>query len=535
MNSKFSLIFMPLLLILSMLSTPLFATNDMSIIAEFQGEHHYSGYGNTLESLDFNGDGYTDLAVFSQSYGYTEGVGGRCGKVYIYYGGPNFCSATNPSLTLTGATDRAILNMYNVGDINGDGYDDLCVYDYAPLPSREDIRIRFYFGGRDDLDYPDHVIFLPWNSYVLRVSKIGDFDGDGFGDVGLHYVLRQPPAVQKYSIMWGGSLEEEIILEYTENNAISSICGIGDINGDGYKDFSLGFTNPDPITGYHKIRIYHGNPDRDFSDYDVLIQTQEPITKDCRPIGDVNGDGFDDFMGYYSNDGMHAWLGGTNIAYDTPSFNFLPGWSGDVASRCLKFGDLNGDGFDDVVGTNYNQGRFSVWMGSEQMNGTSDLIKISGYDNFGYGIAVGDFNADGFCDIAIGAHKPSPYSNDRDFRGYVFIYGGNEHLQDTTVSNDDLVAPQVKDQLHISISPNPVRTSDGVALLTATSKKPLAVIEGTLSIFNIKGQLVYRENIPVNHSKVEHNINLQQFATGIYLCQMSLGEKQATKKLIIIK
>ncbi|HHV37856.1 MAG TPA: T9SS type A sorting domain-containing protein, partial [Candidatus Cloacimonetes bacterium] len=98
-----------------------------------------------------------------------------------------------------------------------------------------------------------------------------------------------------------------------------------------------------------------------------------------------------------------------------------------------------------------------------------------------------------------------------------------------------LVAPQVKDQLHISISPNPVRTSDGVALLTATSKKPLAVIEGTLSIFNIKGQLVYREKIPVNHSKVEHNINLQQFATGIYLCQMSLGDKQATKKLIIIK
>jgi len=47
-------------------------------------------------------------------------------------------------------------------------------------------------------------------------------------------------------------------------------------------------------------------------------------------------------------------------------------------------------------------------------------------------------------------------SGNHDFRGYVFIYGGNEYLKDTTVSNDDLVAPQVKDQLHISISPNPV-------------------------------------------------------------------------------
>jgi len=44
------------LTLLGVLFSPLFAINDMSVIAEFQGEHHRSGYGFTIESLDFNHD-----------------------------------------------------------------------------------------------------------------------------------------------------------------------------------------------------------------------------------------------------------------------------------------------------------------------------------------------------------------------------------------------------------------------------------------------------------------------------------------------
>ena len=523
-----------LLLLLGVLLTPLVATNDMAVIAEFQGEHHRSGYGFRIESLDFNHDGYTDLIVLSRFYGYVAGDSGSRGKVYVYYGGPTFSSNTSPSVTLEGTTTRVILNIVNVGDINGDGYEDLCIYDSAPYPSHEDQKLSFYFGGNDSLDNPDHVISFSYNDSVLRVSNMGDIDGDGFSDVGLHYILRQAPYIMKFTIMWGGDFVEQVVQEHAYNNAISSISGVGDLDGDGYRDFALGFTNPDPDTGYHMIRIYHGNPGRDLSDPDVLIQTQEPITKDSRPIGDVNGDGYDDFMGYYSNAGMHAWLGGISIDYSTPSFNFTPGWSGDDASRCLKYGDLNGDGFDDVIGTNYHQRKFSVWMGSEQMNGKSDLIiSRTNFDNFGYGIATGDFNADGFCDVAIAAHKPE--FNAPSFPGYLWIYGGNDQLQDTTVANDDTLIPGVADQLHISISPNPVRSSDGVASVFARSKVPSAINEGIVSVFNIRGQLVYSSKVPVNQSKMEHDISLKHVPTGIYLCRVSLGEISATKKVSILK
>lgn len=530
-----------LLTILAVLFSPLFATNDMSIIAEFQGEHHYSGFGHAVESLDFNHDGYTDLVVLSGSYGYTAGVSGSRGKVYIYYGGPDFSSTTPASVTIEGtyanSVGRRIFYIFKVGDISGDGFDDLCVYVIDHISWNESYeKLLFFYGGNDSLDNPDHVISFSYNDEVLRVSNMGDFDGDGYDDVGLHYILRQPSYIKKFTIMWGGNYEEQVVLEYAYNNAISSISGIGDIDGDGYRDFTVGFTDPDPDTGYHMIKIYHGNPGRDLSDPDVLIQTQEPITKDSRPIGDVNGDGYDDFMGYYSNAGMHAWLGEIVMDYGMPSFNFTPGWSGDEASRCLKYGDLNGDGYDDVVGTTYHERKFSVWMGSEQMNGNSELIiSRTNFDNFGYGIATGDFNADGFCDVAIAAHKPEPDSYAPNFPGYLWIYGGNAQLQDTTVANDDPLIPGVADQLYLSISPNPVHTTASVISISVSTKGQAFNGEGSISIYNIKGQLVYSAKVPVHQSKIEHDITLKQLPAGVYICRVSLGEISATKRISILK
>jgi len=525
--------YLVLIILWYMLFSPLFATNNMSVIAEFQGEHHNSKFGYQIESLDYNHDGYTDLVVFSHSFGYAAGVSGSRGKVYIYHGGSSFNSDTSPSVTLEGTTTRVLLYIFNAGDINGDGFEDLCIYDYSPQPSHEDRKLSFYFGGNESLDNPDHVISIPYNSIVLRVSKMGDFDGDGYDDVGLHYDL-SPPHIKKFSVMWGGSFEEHVVLEYQYNNAISSISGVGDLDGDGYRDFALGFTNPDPETGYHMIRIFHGNPERDLSDFDILIQTQEPITKDSRPIGDVNGDGFDDFMGFYSNAGMHAWLGGEFIDYNTPSFNITPGWSGDEASRCLKYGDLNGDGFDDVIGTNYYQRKFSVWMGSEQMNGTSDLIvSRTSFDNFGYGIATGDFNADGYCDVAISAPKPE-YSNSPNFPGYLWIYAGNHLLEDTSVNNDDpLLLPPP--QLSIRVFPNPLRREEIVQMEIKTLSAPQGD-QAILRIFNSRGQQIYhQEHITLSGKSTTLPLQLQGLANGVYICQLQHGHTVTTTKITIMK
>ena len=42
-----------------------YALNDMPLIAQLQGEHNESHYGESLVSLDFDHDGIDDLVVYS--------------------------------------------------------------------------------------------------------------------------------------------------------------------------------------------------------------------------------------------------------------------------------------------------------------------------------------------------------------------------------------------------------------------------------------------------------------------------------------
>ncbi len=40
----------------------------------------------------------------------------------------------------------------------------------------------------------------------------------------------------------------------------------------------------------------------------------------------MNTDCYDGFMGYITDEGMQAWLGGTNINYAVPDFDMDPPW-----------------------------------------------------------------------------------------------------------------------------------------------------------------------------------------------------------------
>jgi hypothetical protein len=87
---------------LLLLGISLYAMNDMPLMAQLQGEHNGSFFGYSMVSLDFNHDGIDDLIVFSMAYGYQYQQSPSRGKVYVYYGGPDFSSASEPAMTLEG-------------------------------------------------------------------------------------------------------------------------------------------------------------------------------------------------------------------------------------------------------------------------------------------------------------------------------------------------------------------------------------------------------------------------------------------------
>ena len=117
-------------------------------------------------------------------------------------------------------------------------------------------------------------------------------------------------------------------------------------------------------------------------------------------------------------------------------------------------GDVNGDGYDDVaVGSwlydngQLNEGAVWVYMGSD--TGLADIAAWSAESNsagaaFGYrALTAGDLNADGYDDLVIGARRYSGDGVTREGRAYVYL-GGPTGLASTPVWTYDGNAPETE-------------------------------------------------------------------------------------------
>src|SRR6056297_2836259 len=153
-----------LLLIIPIL---LFCDNSMEAIAYIEGENEFDKLGMNMTSLDFNGDGFDELVIWAPFW--PEGIPQYYGKLYFYGGGPDFDAEYDFGLEGTEESNIEYL-LDNLGDMNGDGYEELGVSRRA-----DDISYLEIYFGNDQQELEPDIVYSTERGYVAyKIRPLGD-------------------------------------------------------------------------------------------------------------------------------------------------------------------------------------------------------------------------------------------------------------------------------------------------------------------------------------------------------------------------
>ena len=313
---------------------------------------------------DLNGDGHEDFIVGDPG-NRTNGL--SSGAAYVYYGGPYLDGV--PELAIFGQDDDGMFGyiVAGAGDLNGDGYDDLMIS--APSSNVTGYyagRVAIYYGGPKMDTIPDVPMTGNQNDGLgWPLAEIGDVNGDGFDDVliGAPYNSTNGGNSGLAFLYFGGSPMDNVPdVVFKGDNALDflggALAGLGDINGDGHDDFIIGSPGNSSM-GYSGVAhlYFGGSPFDAIPDVIFLGQVGGEGLGNPASAGDVNGDGYNDvLMGVPGKDGSAENSGGAYIYYGGTAMDTLA----DVkingvlenerlgAALCCA-GDINGDGYDDVI------------------------------------------------------------------------------------------------------------------------------------------------------------------------------------------
>ncbi len=390
---------------------------DMRDIGVTGSPEDFDNFGASLASGDFNGDGYSDLAIgIPHPVQLLGPVGGRVSIFYGDAGGLDrdadqiFSQDTDNMLDVGELGDQFGLRLA-AGDFNADARTDLAIaVPFERLGGEPGLQhgcVQVLYGSSSGLSTVNNQIWSQNTAGIADVAEggdrfgnalaTGDFNGDFVSDLAI-----------------GAPFEDNG--QTPDEGTVHIIFG----------QASVGLTATGSRQLQRRTKIVAGLPDSTGYQFGSALAA-----------GDTNGDGFDDLAvglpgddtsGAIDSGSVMLFIGSATGAFTrfaTAIHEDLSGiqgvaQAGDRFGETLTIGKLGADAFEDLVigapgdrvGTQDGAGSVHVFMSKffgvdlgDQMVLTQSFINSGAPeagDAFGASLSNGDYNGDGFEDLAIG-------------------------------------------------------------------------------------------------------------------------------------
>ena len=313
---------------------------------------------------DLNGDGFDDLVVGK--------IGGQSAEVWLNDGQGAFVERTQ--VNAIGSSSRT--NDVDLGDLDNDGDLDLVV-------AQQDGTVRVYLNNGTGRFDPSTVFAAPANGQVARAIDIGFVDNDNRLDV---VVAREN----------SGNATADGSAVYLNTGNANGEPTFNNRHSLGANGLSVQITNVDNagaaeilIGGIPLNSLWRVAGNGTF----VGTASSQEATAAVVLVGDVSGDGFDDFIwAQPSEDEVRV------LVNDTMGTEFFETDEIDIgAVDALAVGDLDGDGFNDLLVADAIEDRWRAFLNQGDATFAEDVTAplFSGASD----IAIADFDGDGVADI----------------------------------------------------------------------------------------------------------------------------------------